>query len=271
MKPLARPNAPKARHPDRLAEPPAVPGADGAPRQCLGRVGEAIQGPRRQMVKLKQDGVGGQHHVAHLGPDGNKNHVRRDQEDSAQKDVAVDGQHAPDSGAVEDQVALPAPSDARQVAAHQPQAEKRGGDLGDQAGRRDPGDAVTKADNEYQIQDDIEAVHDQLLGKDGAGVMDTDEPAHHGGIGERRRRPPDAHRDIGIGQGENGVARRDDGKRRPGHRPADCHHDDSQGHRHQHRADKGGPHLHRRYPTPEPGRRAPWFPCAGSQDRNRER
>ena len=56
-------------------------------------------------------------------------------------------------------------------------------------------------------------------------------------------RPPDAHRDIGIGQGENGVARRDDGKRRPGHRPADYHHDDSQGHRHQHGAGEGGPHL----------------------------
>ena len=206
---------PEAGGLDRLAEVAPVPRADGLSGQRLGGVGEAIERIGREHLEVQQHRVGGQDHVAHAGAEGGYGDESRLQAQRPYQNVAVDPQHAGKPAAVNRPPQMPMAADAAQVSAHQPEPQADGADLGNQGRPCDAFDSPSQTDDKPKVENDIDAVHEDLGRQGGAGVLNAEEPTQHGEVQERHRRPPDADGKINVGQGPDLGAGVDDFERRP--------------------------------------------------------
>ncbi len=133
------------------------------------------------------------------------------QDDGPDHDVAVHQRHADQPRAVEDARAV-APDAAREGVAAEPEAKGKAGPFGDQRGDGDAGHAPAEAEDEPDAEDDVQAVLPDLHGEDPARALGGDQPALDGIGHDRRGRAPDADREIGQGEGFDGVRGRCDGE-----------------------------------------------------------
>jgi len=136
-------------------------------------------------------------------------------------------------------------ADAPELTAHQHDAQAHGGDLGDHRGDGDTDHPHSQPENEPEIENDVQAVHEDLQDQGGAGVLDAEEPAGQGIHAERRRGAPDADMEIVAGQVRHLAAGADDLQRRPQDGRLDDDGDEADGDAQDPGPGQPGPHLGR--------------------------
>ena len=188
-------NAPLAGNDCRTPYPCERLGAIGLTDQGLGRKGKSIKCKGRDLEKLQQDLVGGQRNVTVTCAKEDEARERHLQHDGTHHDVAVHRHHPLDAGRVKDARPV-APGVALKRPPAQPQSKRQPRRFSDQCRNRDAFHAPAKAQNEPEVENDVQPVHDYLKDQDALCSLQRNEPAGYSVKRNRGGRSPDANLQI---------------------------------------------------------------------------
>ena len=132
-------------------------------------------------------------------PDEHEGDEDRLQEERADEDVAVDARHAAEAVGGEDARAV-APVAAQERVAAEPEAHREARPFGEEGGDRHARHAPAEAEDEPEVEDDVDPVHHELDHEHRAGAFVRDEPAGDAVDRDERGRGPDADAHVGAGE-----------------------------------------------------------------------
>ena len=197
--------APQHDETRRGRETVLVARAIGAAAELLGGVGEPVEKEGVDQEEIVQHRVGGKRHIAGAGALRGEKQECRNQCGGSDHDVAIDGEHPHQLGAVEQRRTRHCQSSMRQAPGDQnTDHEARG--LGEDGGNRCAGNAEVQHQHQHDRRGHVDDVDRNLHAECQGGTCLPDQPAEHDVICQRQRRRPDPDDEIGLRRARHAFA-----------------------------------------------------------------